>query len=154
MLYMFDTIKLENSQRKEEKKTKKILVFVMSLSFVLMLGLSNVFGADTYSDTQVMKNISLASGYYKLNGKATYHISGATRWSFSSEYLLFQSGTGPKGYGIKSKSTSDGKKSGNVQRIRRNYKYYATNNNYSTQEGKAYFTWYFNTSSKKFVSGF
>lgn len=60
----------------------------------------------------------------------------------------------PKGYGISEKKELDAKKVGNVQRVARSYKCYATNNNLTTQSGNAKITWYFNSSTKKFVSNF
>ncbi len=52
------------------------------------------------------------------------------------------------------KKELDAKKVGNVQRVARSYKCYATNNNLTTQSGNAKITWYFNSSTKKFVSNF
>ncbi len=133
---------------------KHLFLSIISIFVILFVfNLTSILAVDTYSKTKTT-SISLASGTYSVSGKATYHISGGTRWTYSSEYMTWKSGVGPKGYGISEKKEAEAKKEGNVQRIARRYSCYATNNNLTSQSGTAKITWYFNSSTKKFVSGF
>lgn len=61
-------------------------LFLSIVSFFVILfvfNLTSILAADTYSQSK-STSITLADGKYSVSGKATYHISGGTRWTYSS----------------------------------------------------------------------
>lgn len=141
---MFCTLKLKRSFKK--------LFIGMIFVFVVCSSVCDVLGT-TYSKPN-NSDVSLASGTYRVNGTATYNVSGDTRWSYSSENMIYKSGVSPKGYGISSKKTVDSLKKGNVQRTGRKYNCYATNVNYTNDNKEVTLHWYFNTNTYQWQTGF
>lgn len=129
------------------KIIKLLLVSFLALVFIGIF--KNADAASTYSKTATAKVI-VYTATYKTSEKATYHISGDTRWSYSNHSASYVSGALGKGVSWASPYTSNHYKKGDVQYTYRTTKFTLTDSDYKQHTGNAVRSWKFDTSKKSF----